>query len=219
MQSISSDFGESSKFVVSAGFVVDSNFVQGSQRSNVRDGDVEAAIRNAFGGQAEVVRQFKPYYLSGDFNGDGAPDLFAVVRLRGAKDRLPTDIIASNPFGYGEPQRKDAATHTRTRLPLAFAIIHGRRRGGWSAPDPQAKYLLLGASPILALQSERSGSGADEQLIELLPVSRRRERLRSFRKELMKAKGDAIIAATEAVDSLIYFDGKSYRWQEELEEL
>ena len=194
------------------------------KKSDIPSGDVPAAIKQAFGQQVEAVTQFKPHHLLGDFNADGIQDLFAIVRLRAPKSELPKDVAVSNPFARDDEERlsKDHSAEASTKPVLAFAIIHGAQSGGWSGSHPQAKYLLLDTqSPVLALDAGRldpKASGAAAKLIELLPVREQRNRVASFGVELTAIEGDGVIAGTEAVDSLIYFDGTTYKWREEIEE-
>jgi hypothetical protein len=170
------------------------------------------AVETTFGSGVEVVRGFKPFFLIGDFNGDGARDLLVVVLLRGQQDRLPPDVRVLSPFGYGpaaypsDPLAKPSAS---------LAIIHGTKAGWQNAPAAES-FLLVGASPILILQYDRGVSThpADhENLMEIVrKVGKRR---RGALRPPGAAKGDSVLLGTEMADSFLYWNGKTYRWEEE----
>jgi len=50
---------------------------------------VTEALRTDFGPAVEAVAAFKPFYVTGDFNGDGAEDIVVVVRIRGGSEICP----------------------------------------------------------------------------------------------------------------------------------
>jgi hypothetical protein len=82
-------------------------------------------------------------------------------------------------------------------------------------PPAAEKFLLVGQSPVLILNYSRVATGdpdAVKTLIELL--GKRSRRLRDLGWPPTAAKGDAIILGTEATDSILYWNGKTYRWQE-----
>src|SRR5262245_30405731 len=104
-------------------------------------------IKGAFGPNVTLVENFQPYFLNGDFNGDGVTDTIAVVKVVGTRASLQKDVRVANPFQTNGPIRisSDAANPT-----LALAIVHGGPVG--------SKFLLIGESPVLILQSQRAGS-------------------------------------------------------------
>ena len=163
---------------------------------------IKAAVQTAFGATVEPVTGFKPYFVTGDFNGDAAQDLVVVVRLNQGHKALAKDVVVSNPFGYG------AMTSGAT---LALAIIHGGK-AGWQT-SPAFKFVVLGESPVLILQAQRATEAdAAKDLISL-----KRKRARRPRGEVWPpatARGDGIVLGTEATDSILYWDGRAYRWLE-----
>ena len=77
--------------------------VIGVQKSPSANGSaVNEAVLKSFGSDVEPVTVFKPYYLTGDFNGDSAQDLVVAVRIK-EPGALPKDIKVLSPWGaaYG----------------------------------------------------------------------------------------------------------------------
>ncbi len=169
-------------------------------------------LKTSFGAAVEAVSGFKPFYLTGDFNGDGAQDIAIVVRIKGRRSELPPDVRLLNPFDSGA--RANFPAEPAAKPTLAFAIIHGTNNAGWKTSQPAGKFLLLGESPILILEYDRSaGSAADaKNLMEIL--SKRGKRRRGTNWPPTAAKGDSILLETEATESILYWNGKTYRWEE-----
>ena len=169
---------------------------------------IEAVVQTSFGGAVEPVKGFKPYFLAGDFNGDGVPDLLVVVRVKGRRGELPKDVRLINPFGFGSKVvfPTDPAKDNR----LAIAIIHG-----WKSSQPPAKFLLIGDSPILTLQYNRATSGRAEDASDLMSLITRRGRRMKGQKFPTTAKGDVVLLFTEVGDNgVLYWNGRTYRWQD-----
>ena len=169
------------------------------------------ALRTSFGSAVEAVTDFKPYYVIGDFNGDDAQDIVVAVRIKGQRSELPTDVTVYNPF---ERPKAVWPTDPDANPTMALAIIQGSRPG-WQTPPAAAKFLLFGQSPVLILNYGRVTSGdptAVKTLIELL--GKRSKRLKDLGWPPAAAKGDSIILGTEATDSILYWNGKNYRWEE-----
>src|SRR4051812_30480382 len=70
----------------------------------------EAAVLRLFGANVEVAKDRKPYFLTGDFNGDSRQDLLALVHLKGAKSSLPKGVVALNPWGYEGKNSQGSST-------------------------------------------------------------------------------------------------------------
>ncbi len=167
-------------------------------------------VQTAFGPAAEPVTGFNPYFVRGDFNGDGAGDVLIVVRLKRGRGELPKDVKTINPFGYGpkpEPLPRPANAPT-----LALAVIHGNK-AGWQTSPAVGKFILLGDSPVLILQEQRlSDPGAEKHLMSLQKKRGRRARADDW--PPAAARGDGILVETEATESILYWDGRTYRWKE-----
>jgi hypothetical protein len=176
-----------------------------------RSAAVTEAFTTSFGSSLEAVTSFNPFYLTGDFNGDGAQDILIVVRLKGRRSELERDVKVLNPFyRTGEPT---FPTDPAAKPTLALAIIHGTN-AGWKTPQPAAKFLLLGESPVLILENDRATSGHSEDAKNLMEILSKRGKRRAASRPPAAAKGDAILLGTEAAESILYWNGKTYRWAE-----
>lgn len=168
---------------------------------------LESILSNSFGPALEAVTSFEPYYLNGDFNGDGAADVLIIVRIKGVRWAVPKDVSVIRPF-----YKEDPATPPQERG-LGIAIIHGGPQG-WQN-SPAQKFLLFGESPILILENSRASSTARDDrkgLMEL--VKKRGKRTAIAMRPPAIAKGDSVSLPTEAADSVLYWNGKTYRWKE-----
>ena len=170
---------------------------------------VTKALATSFGSALQAANGFKPYYLTGDFNGDGMQDLLVVVRIKLRRSELSKDVLVLNPF-YKDPAYGPAYPPDPAAKPtLAFAIIHGAK-AGWKTSESTGKFLLVGASPILAMEHDREKSAPDSGM-ELM---RKRAGSRKGGWPPAAAKGDSIYLQTEGSDSILYWNGRTYRWEE-----
>ena len=167
---------------------------------------VTEAVQAAFGSAVEAVTGFKPFYLSGDFNGDGMQDIVAVVRIKEKRTALPKDARLLNPF-YAGP-KVTFPNNPATENKQALAIIHS-----WKTPQTAAKFLLIGEAPILIFVYDRtSDPEGSKNLMGLMSRRGKRRRGQTFPPT---AKGDVILLGTEVgSDSPLYWNGKTYRWEE-----
>jgi hypothetical protein len=172
---------------------------------------VTEALKASFGSSLEAVTNFNPFYLTGDFNGDGAQDILIVVRLKGRRSELPGNVKVLNPF-Y-RTSNPTFPADPAAKPTLAFAIIHGTS-AGWKTAQPAAKFLLLGESPVLILENDRATSGHVEDAKGLMEIISKRGRRRAASRPPAAAKGDSILLGTEAAESILYWNGKTYRWEE-----
>ncbi len=168
-------------------------------------------LKTSFGPALEPAIRFKPFYLTGDFNGDGVQDVAIVVRIKGRRRDLAPDVKVLNPFDDGP--RVTFPADPAAEPTLAFAIIHGSA-AGWKTSQPAGKFLLLGESPILILEYDRS-TGKPEDAKDLMEIMTKRARRRRGQAwPPATAKGDSIVLETEAINSILYWNGKTYRWEE-----
>jgi hypothetical protein len=171
---------------------------------------LRTALQSSFGSAVEAATTFSPFYLTGDFNGDSAPDILIVVRLKGVRSELAPDVKIYNPF---ERPKAVYPTNPAANPVLALAIIHGSK-AGWQTSPALEKFLLFGGSPVLILNYSRvTGLPPDRKdLMELL--KKRSPKHRADDWPPVAAKGDSIVLPTEATDSILYWNGKNYRWEE-----
>jgi hypothetical protein len=174
---------------------------------------VTEALQTSFGSALDAAKSFQPFYLTGDFNGDGAQDILIVAWIRGRQNELAPGIRVINPFDYGAG-RVVWPSNPAAKPMLALAIIHGDQTG-WKTARPAGKFLLVGESPILILESDRALSIRTEDRAGLMEtMSKRGKRRRGAIWPPRAAKGDSILLPTEATDSILYWNGKTYRWEE-----
>jgi hypothetical protein len=176
----------------------------------VQSAAVTAALKTSFGSSLEAVTAFRSYYLTGDFNGDGASDIVIVVRIKGHRGDLPVDVKVYNPFGRPKANFPDDPFANPT---LAFAVIHGAKTG-WQTSPAAEKFLLFGESPILILQNGRATSDDPNTAGGLELLKKTSKRMRDLGWPPAAARGDSIVLGTEATDSILYWNGKNYRWEE-----
>jgi hypothetical protein len=187
--------------------------VPGSAKANaLQPAAVAVALQKNFGPALEAVTAFTPFYLTGDFDGDGAQDIVIVALVKSGRSALPKDVRILNPF---ESERTiKFPSNPATEKKLVLAIIHG-----WQNPKPSGKYLLIGDSPILILDHERitSSQPADRQnLIELMTKRGRRPKNSTFPRS---AKGDVILLGNQVGDNTpLYWNGRSYVWEDSAED-
>src|SRR6185503_3603176 len=73
-------------------------FARPTEQPNVQSVPVTETLQASFGSAVEAVTAFKPFYLTGDFNGDGMQDIVIVVRIKERRSALPKDVRVINPF-------------------------------------------------------------------------------------------------------------------------
>ena len=168
-------------------------------------------LQTSFGSAVEAVTAFKPFYLTGDFNGDGAQDILIVVRIKGPRTELAGDVKVYNPF---ERPKANYPADPSANPTLALAIIHGSRPG-WQTPPALEKFLLFGETPILILNYARVTTSEPQDKKDLMQLLKKGStRFRGDGWPPAAAKGDSIVLGTEAIDSILYWNGKNYRWEE-----
>jgi hypothetical protein len=145
----------------------------------------------------EIAAGHRPYFLTGEFNGDRFRDWLIVVRVKPSSGTLAKSATILNPWGIRKPPHGKPSG-------LALAVIHGSKNG-WD--KPLGRYLLSDreffATPIWQDATPRN----------LIGIVRKPGTNRPGRRKLPRAaKGDAIRVATEAgIDTFLYWDGKTYR--------
>ena len=153
----------------------------------------EAFLRKQFGEEFALTPLSTPYMR--DVDGDGVEDLVIVARSKKPMlDAAEHSYKVVDPFydfyGYGDP--KLTATFGSEELMqtnLVILIIHGAGTEAWRSDTPKAKFVIIN--------------------VPLKKVSVRRLQLR-------KKQINAIFAEeadSSAGDSVVYWDGKQYKYQ------
>jgi hypothetical protein len=153
----------------------------------------EAFLRKQFGEEFALTPAATPYMR--DVDGDGVEDLVIVAHSKKPMlDAAEHSYKVVDPFydfyGYGDP--KLTATFGSEELMqtnLVILIIHGAGTEAWRSDTPKAKFVIIN--------------------VPLKKVSVRRLQLR-------KKQINAIFAEeadSSAGDSVVYWDGKQYKYQ------
>jgi hypothetical protein len=137
-----------------------------------------------------------PNLLHGDFNGDGAPDLLAVVAVRGQRLNPEVRVVRPWPAYNGDAL---AGNDVTWGAEVGLAILHGTPAG-----ESGGVYLLHDPNAVSIL---------DTHAARALSVIPRAELAAQAAPELARsARGDAIVVPTEAgIDTYLYWDGSTYR--------
>lgn len=188
-------------------------FLAGAAQANaLQPAAVAAALQTNFGAAVEASTAFKPFYVTGDFNGDGAQDIVIVVLIKAGRSALPKDVRILNPFEFEKTVKFPVNPATENKL--ALVIIHD-----WKNQKPAIKYLLIGDSPLLILDYQRvtSDQPVDRQnLIGLMSKRGRRPKGLTFPRG---AKGDVILLGNQVGDdSPLYWNGRTYVWEDSAED-
>ena len=153
----------------------------------------EAFIHKQFGEEFSLVPTSSPYMR--DVDGDGIDDLVIVARSKKPMlDAAEHSYKVIDPFydfyGYGDP--KLTATFGSEELMeknLVILVIHGAGTDAWHAETPKSKYVIIN-----------------------IPLKKATVR----RLQLRKKQINAIFAEeadSSAGDSVIFWDGKNYKYQ------
>jgi len=173
---------------------------------------IAAVLQTSFASAVETSTAFQPFYVTGDFNGDGAQDIAVVVRIKERRSALPKDVRLMNPFQFEKTIEFPANPATENKL--ALVIIHG-----WKNPKPSGKFLLIGDSPILILDYQRVTSDQPADRRNLIALMSKRGKRRKGETFPRGAKGDVILLGNQVGDnSPLYWNGRTYVWEDSAED-
>ena len=153
----------------------------------------EAFIHKQFGEEFSLLPISTPY--TRDVDGDGIEDLVIVARSKKPMlDAAEHHYRVVDPYyefyGYGDPKLTATfGSEDLTEKNLVILVIHGAGPDGWRSENPKAKFVIIN--------------------VPLKKASVRRLQLR-------KRQVNAIFAEeadSSAGDSVIYWDGKQYKYQ------
>jgi hypothetical protein len=169
---------------------------------------VRAKVEQIFRGVVTLATELTPYFLAGDFNGDGLPDLAVFVRPTpeglASVNREVANWILEDPFVF--PHIKPGQRVSREVPPLEhvraepqevlLAIIHGYGPDCWRNPDARQTYLLRKAA---------GGGMRSEPFSEsLLP--------HGSRLLMTTPKIDTIREILAGGPGFLYWNGAKYAW-------
>ena len=157
--------------------------------------DVQQALGRVFRGAAALSGSAVP--VSGDFNGDGIPDLALVVRpepdaLEAFNSPVPSWIL-EDPWARGTPFHPSRVEQGA----ILLAVIHGFGDRGWRDPEARQTYLLKGIAP----RGLRARPLRPSDIVG--PRSR------------ADTNGDALEVETPRERGIVYWDGASYAYRAE----
>lgn len=156
---------------------------------------VVAAIHDNFGASVEPVIDISPFFLRGDFDGDGLDDLAAVVNVEKSRADLrahgvryvDVDAYSAKNGAQGDP----AAIEPRNCL--GIAVTHGAPGGAGTSARKYVFYECFSS-------------------VELVGKGRRVGRRGGSRGRAPVPKGDSMLLELEnGGATLIYWDGRTYR--------
>jgi hypothetical protein len=156
---------------------------------------IASTIRSQFGSKLKVINDTSPYYLQGDFNGDGVGDIAVLVNSEDGREELKdhnVKYIDIDPWRGSNGQEKDPVSDIWNNC-LGIAVIHGTA-AGWDAPA--AKYIFY-------------------QCFTPFRIVRKGQKIRKGRASTGPTpvpKGDSIQLDLEnGATMLVYWNGKTYR--------
>jgi len=153
----------------------------------------DAFIHKQFGDEFSLVAMSTPF--TRDLDGDGVEDLaIAAMSKKPMLDAGEHNYRVIDPYyafyGYGDPKLTTTfGSEDLQTKHLVILVIHGMGTDAWRAASPKAKFVIIN--------------------MPFKEISVRRLQLR-------KKQINAIFAEeadSTAVDSVIFFDGKTYKYQ------
>jgi hypothetical protein len=158
-------------------------------------------VARRFGTSLVPATKFKPYCLTGDFNGDHNVDAFMAVKIHS----LPKNLAAIIPMYKTRPGERPNPDNYPAAGQYAYLALHSTRQNDWTGASI---HLLGGSSPVMMMEPS-SESGATMQKLP------RHARLLRDLGVPASSKGDGIVVPTVAVDAAIFWDGKTYQFYED----
>jgi hypothetical protein len=162
-------------------------------------------LARRFGKALVPATGFKPYCLLGDFNGDRNADAFMAVKI----NSLPKNLSAIIPLYKPVPGEPPDPERDRDRYPAAgqyaYLAMHSAQQDGWAGASI---YLIGGGSPVMMMSGYPEGQDMMEKF------SRKAKHLRELEVP-SSIKGDGIVVPTEAVEAVIFWNGKTYLFHED----
>jgi hypothetical protein len=158
---------------------------------------IETVVRDSFGAKVKVRSDItEPYYLLGDFNGDGFSDLAVLVDIEEARADLKNHLVRYiniDPYSSQNGLQIDPLSHDSHNC-LGIAIVHGTA-AGWETGNPAGRLMVYECFSSF----------------RLLTRGQRIRRGRGSRGPTPIPKGDSILLDLETGGTaLVYWNGKTY---------
>jgi hypothetical protein len=153
----------------------------------------EAFIRKQFGEEFSLVAISQPYVR--DIDGDGIDDMVIVARSKKPMiDAAEHNYRVVDPYysfyGYGDPKLTATfGSEDPMERNLVILVVHGDGKEAWRSETPKAKYVIIN-----------------------LPLKRIAVKKLQLRKRQVNAIF-AVEADASAGDSVVFWDGKQYKYQ------
>jgi hypothetical protein len=153
----------------------------------------QAFIHKQFGEEFSLVEISQPYVR--DIDGDGVDDLVIVARSKKPMiDAAEHNYRVVDPYysfyGYGDPKLTATfGSEDPVERNLVVLVIHGAGSDAWRSETPKAKYVIIN-----------------------LPLKRIAVKKLQLRKRQVNAIF-AVEADASAGDSVVFWDGKQYKYQ------
>jgi hypothetical protein len=153
----------------------------------------ESFIHKQFGEEFSLTPVSTPYVR--DVDGDGVDDLVIVARSKKPMlDAAEHSYKVVDPYydfyGYGDPKLTATfGSEDLTEKNLVILIIHGAGAEAWRAETPKAKFVIIN-----------------------VPLKKASVRRLQLRKKQINAIF-AVEADSSAGDSVVFWDGKQYKYQ------
>ncbi len=138
-----------------------------------------------------------PPQFVADMDDDGVDDLVVAARCKNPMaDKDEYSFVVSDPYhtflGYGDVKVTSTfASDEPERRGVSLLIIHGADKDGWRAVTPKAKFLLINLP------------------FKTLTVKRLTEKKKMILGVYMEERGEG-----EDTSSVVFWDGKKYRYQQ-----
>src|SRR5579871_2734278 len=138
-----------------------------------------------------------PAQFVGDLDGDGIDDLIVAAKCKNPMaDKDEYSFLVSDPYdtflGFGDVKVTSTfASDEPERRGISLLIIHGAGNDAWRSSTPKAKFLLINLP------------------FKTLTVKRLATKKRTMLGVYMEEQGEG-----EDTSSVLYWDGKKYRYQQ-----